>query len=238
MGFITAIQFGKEIWKLTERIDETMVAINSAMTYLAEQYTVNDMITENTRFLFLLESPHKNEVNYGVPVAGSSGIAMTKHLLGDAYGSLALGRLLLTNQQVEDSNPMLLRIGLMNSCPIPMQASAYEEEDQRKYDDFIALLEKIRGSMDKKRKGEQEQELLSIIVNMLRQRLLLWQDQSLVIVPCGRFAMAMWQLAKVSSAYWRVIEGVPHPSYGGFSQVRYQETVAIMKDCFSEVMQH
>ncbi len=212
--------------------------MNSVMTQLAEQYTVNDILTENTRIVFLLESPHKNEVQYGVPVAGKSGISMTKHLLGDTYGSLALGRVLLTNLQTATPNPLLLRIGLMNSCIIPMQASAYEEQDQRNHRDFITLLEKIRVGMDRSKKGEKEQDLLSMIVNMLRQRLLLWQNRSLVIVPCGRFATAMWQHANVSSKHWCVITGVPHPSYNGFSQLRYQEAVHTMMDYFREVMQH
>ena len=52
--------------------------------YNFNDYFVNDLIYEDTKILFVLESPHIYEVKNGYPVAGKSGKDMSKILVDDS----------------------------------------------------------------------------------------------------------------------------------------------------------
>lgn len=62
----------------------------------------DNLVLPSTRYIFVLESPHVEELKYGVPVAGRSGQSMTRiipstgsgHRFEEAF-DLPLGRLLL-----------------------------------------------------------------------------------------------------------------------------------------------
>ena len=58
---------------------------------LATRYLVNDYVTERTKVLFILESPHVQELKYGAPVSGPSGASMSRHLFGERFAHLPLG---------------------------------------------------------------------------------------------------------------------------------------------------
>ncbi|MGZ4112033.1 MAG: hypothetical protein ACXVP5_06290 [Tumebacillaceae bacterium] len=68
---------------------------------LAAGYRVPDLIEDESRFLFLLESPHVQELKFGAPVSGTSGISMTKHLFGEQFGKVAIGRLVKENIEAQ-----------------------------------------------------------------------------------------------------------------------------------------
>ncbi|MGB8955124.1 MAG: hypothetical protein WCC10_07105 [Tumebacillaceae bacterium] len=200
----------------------------SVFDELAKEYRVPDLVPEPCTFLFLLESPHVQELKHGAPVSGSSGISMTKHLFGDRFGKEPLG-IVVKNQRVD-------KVGLMNVCQIPMQAVAYgDEELKAKYAEFLAILERVRSTNNKMSYADSNwNDVQEILVENLRHRLGLLTERNLHVVPCGKFAQKFFRLADVQSPKWRVLEGVPHPSYNGWSKSEYAAAVNSLLEAFAE----
>ncbi|TCP59619.1 hypothetical protein EV586_101851 [Tumebacillus sp. BK434] len=203
---------------------------------LAKNYLVQDLITEQARFMFLLESPHVQELKIGAPVSGSSGASMTKHLYGEQYERFPLGVLLKKNRDDNLNRPSLNKVALMNVCQIPMQAAAYHDPEVRaRYGSFFQVLEGVRSANNKLIYSNQTwNEVQEIIVESLRKKLIKLQEHPLVVVPCGRFAQKFFRLAAVQSPLWQVIEGVPHPSYNGWSKSEYAGAVHVLKAEFAK----
>lgn len=210
------------------------VTLKDSLSQLAEQFTVSDIITPATKLIFVLESPHIQELKYGAPVSGSSGSTMTKHLFGDEYTKFPLGRLIKHNIDNEVHRPRLDALGLMNVCNVPMQGTAYGSSSLRQiHAETIRTMEYIRSNNQRDRYAqEQYNEGQAILVESLRHKLLKLQDRPLVFVPCGRFAQKFFRLADVKSSGWKVIQEIPHPSYNSWDKQRYQEAVAELKSVF------
>jgi hypothetical protein len=119
-------------------------------------------------------------------------------------------------------------IGLMNVCQIPMQGSAYNEQQFSEFEEFISKLEYLRTANQKETfKNDVINELQDVIVGDLKRRLHSIQNKQVVIVPCGRFAQKFVRLVRqeFTNNAWNVSEGVPHPSYNSWSRERYQEQI-------------
>ena len=194
---------------------------------LAKDYLVPDFVTDKTKFLFLLESPHVQELLHGAPVSGSSGASMSKYLFGEQYERLALGRIVKKNAVEQLSRPSIDKAGLMNVCQIPLQKAAYSEHDvQRSYAELFAIFASIRSANHKTAFQDPGWNAVQeILAESLRRKLERLRSQVLYIVPCGRFAQKFFRLAGVTSPSWSVIEGIPHPSYNGWSKSEYQPAV-------------
>ncbi len=67
---------------------------------------------KKVRTLFVLESPHTDELSMGYPVAGKTGKNMSRAILKD--DSVALGRLLY------EQNELVEEYGIFNSCQFPL----------------------------------------------------------------------------------------------------------------------
>jgi hypothetical protein len=185
---------------------------------IAAEYRVPDLLPDNARIVFLLESPHTQELLHGVPVAGLSGGSMAKHLLG-VSGKLGV---------VVKSDPERYGIGLMNVCPIPMQTNAYADTSVQPaaHGAFFPVLEGLRASRKKGLELSDWNELQALILDNLRTRLRALVDRSLLFVPCGAFAQKYFELADVRSPNWRIVPDVPHPSFNNWDKERYRETIA------------
>jgi hypothetical protein len=214
--------------------------IKEIFLQVAKQYQVKDLVTPSTRVIFLLESPHVHELKFGAPVCGSSGTSMTKHLFGDSIEKRPLGLLLLNEgieliQNHEDAPiqlslldhpkeaprpPWIHSIGLLNVCQIPMQRTAYGTSTVTKqYEEFFEALEGIRISNQKSLfRNSKWNWLQEVIIEHLSSRLVTLQEMPITWVPCGKFAQKFFRLAHVNSLNWRVIEGVPHPSYNSWDR--------------------
>jgi hypothetical protein len=203
---------------------------------LARNYLVQDIVTEHSEFLFLLESPHVQELKYGAPVSGSSGASMTKHLYGDKYEKYPLGILIKKNRDEHLNRPSLNKVGLMNVCQIPMQAAAYQDPGvHERYGEFFKVLEGVRSTNHKLVYPNPVWNVVQeIIVESLRKKLEKLTGRRLVIVPCGRFAQKFFRLAGVQSPLWQVIDGVPHPSYNGWSKSEYAAAIQRLKAEFAK----
>jgi len=199
----------------------------NAMEELAVDYTVNDIIAHTAKCIFVLESPHVQELKYGAPVAGLSGASMTKHLFGEEYLKFPLGLLVKKNVDEKVNRPTLNRIGLMNVCNIPMQGAAYRDlEVHRRRSEFLKLLESIRSKNNTSKYANESLNILQqIIVDRFVERLDALKDRSCTFIPCGKFAQKFFRLANVGSERWTIIDGVPHPSYNSWDREQYRNVV-------------
>jgi hypothetical protein len=219
---------------MREQTDDLKTYFRNIFNTLARQYFVEDILQAESRFLFLLESPHKQELIYGAPVCGSSGASMTRHLFGTAYEKYPLGIIVKKNRDEALNRPSLNKIALMNVCQIPLQGSAYAPELHPQYGPFFRILEAIRSANNQTRYPNAELNIVQeIIVDRLRRKLTALTDRELYIVPCGRFAQKFFALAGVSSPRWQIMHGVPHPSYNNWSKPSYAHAVQELVSAFT-----
>ncbi|MFL1906770.1 hypothetical protein [Plesiomonas shigelloides] len=156
------------------------------------EFQVGDLIYPNSNLLFILESPHKNEVKLGYPAAGDTGINMSKILFNI---NEPLGKLLTSDISLPIS------LSLMNCSMLPLQESCYEKLQLP--DDFIRFLgiHKIKGQSIFDLKNKIKQKLNSPIgkkaVNNFKNRLQNGIDISKCtkLVVCGVIAQCFFDEA-------------------------------------------
>jgi hypothetical protein len=206
----------------------------SVFQSLAENYEVKDILLPTSDCIFILESPHIQELKFGAPVSGSSGQTMTRHLFGEAYAKFPLGRLVKKNADEALNRPRLNRIGLINVCNIPMQSTAYPPEVRETYRSWLQALEQVRTANHKDQFGVDLLDAIqSELVDSLQTKLLKVQDRRCTIIPCGRFAQKFFRLAGVTSPNWVVIQGVPHPSYNSWDRPQYASVVRAVQNALN-----
>lgn len=205
--------------------------LSPALSRLAERFTVPDLVRDTSAGIFILESPHVQELRHGAPVAGPSGATMTRHLFGEPYARLPLGRIVKKNFEEGLGRPSLDRVGILNVCPVPMQRTAYPnaraaEENREVFD----ALEGLRQANAKTEYGDAAwREAQEWILEDFRRRLRGLVDRPCAVVPCGRFAQKFFRLADVRSPHWTVVEGIPHPSYNSWDRAEYRFAIERLK---------
>jgi len=203
---------------------------------LAVQFRVRDVVPSSATVLFLLESPHVQELKYGAPVCGASGAAMTRHLFGEEYGHLPLGILVGQKSEQRILDLPIQRVGLMNVCPIPMQRIAYGNSALADaHVQLLSILGNLRTAGGSPTYRDQDWSTVQeILVESLQKRLQALSNRPLLIVPCGRFAQKFFKLADVSSKQWTVLPDVPHPSYNNWSKPAYQSVITRLQRLFQQ----
>lgn len=200
---------------------------------IARTHLVPDIFPDRAAFLFILESPHIQELKFGAPVAGSSGLSMTKRLFRQTL-DLPLG--ILAKQELETTSPdeEIQKVALMNVCQIPLQASAYANSwVVEKYHEELPRLEEIRVANQKTTFRDQHVAAIQwVLANSLRKKLLKKTATPLYVVPCGRFAQKFFRLANVTSPHWQWLEGIPHPSYNNWHKPEYKNSVDRLVEIF------
>lgn len=200
---------------------------------LAARFYVDSFVTQSSKLVFVLESPHIQEVKYGAPVSGASGVTMAKHLFGSSYDK-PLGRLVKKNVDEQKGSPALDAVGLMNVCGIPMQQKAYNDRTvTARYSQFFDIMAGVRKNNHKdKFREESWNTLQEVILDRFRERLQAQTGHACTLVPCGRFAQKFFRLAGITSENWHVIDEVPHPSYNSWDRERYQPVIEEVKASF------
>ncbi|HET7657306.1 MAG TPA: hypothetical protein VFK37_03365 [Bacillales bacterium] len=200
---------------------------------LEKEFYVESWISEEARLIFILESPHIQELKYGAPVSGSSGATMSKHLFGDEYDK-PLGRLVLKNHKEHLRRPSLSVIGLMNICGVPMQRKAYgDHEATKNHGDFFDVLEAVRSNNQNDVYRDQNWNMMQdVILRRFQERLAKYLHHPCTMVPCGKFAQKFFRLANMRSDLWQVIDGVPHPSYNSWDRERYRSVIRQLQMAF------
>jgi hypothetical protein len=201
-----------------------------AFTYLQEHFSVQDLNLSSSSVVFILESPHKEELRNGVPVAGSSGKMMTKTIFQRRISD-PLGIMISSASQYVEYATSLSQIGLLNVSPIPLQASAYPEKVREQYDEFLSCLEKIRVNNSVNYQNKAWNVARDLVANSFKNRLAALNGRDITIIPCGRFALYHYRSTDSSEKGWKEIIGVPHPSRNQWYQEI--EPLRIMKSCVS-----
>lgn len=201
---------------------------------LKETYTVEHLISEHKKYLFVLESPHIDELVQGAPVSGLSGKAMSRVLLPGA-DKTAIG--IQLKEKPEHS------IGILNICTIPMQRTAYMHEkvttsyggfDIEKYADFFDILEKLRTETKTSYKAAERNDLQEMILHDFVHTLHSLENQDILLIPCGKTAEMFMKAANLDTDVWRILTGVPHPSFGNWHKSRYAEKIKEVKNAIEK----
>lgn len=168
-----------------------------------ETYIVKDIISsEKNKIVFILESPHNEEIINRYPVAGKSGIDMADFIkIGD--GKRSLGEIV----KLDDS----LGISILNICKVPLQPT-YKLDVE--YKELVDNLDKtIRngyknfGNHVKDKEFNDIEKLILDDFSTRYNKMVL--DKETLIVVCGEFAKAYFD--KIKSPKSKVVY-VPHPS--------------------------
>ena len=162
------------------------------------------------KFVFVLESPHKRELERKCPAAGTAGKAMAKFLLGN--NARALGEVIRDGGTGGE-------YGIVNVCRIPMQGSAYNKPLTAEQKEIVKQLERLRNPGLK----SVNQELYSEILEDLKNRLTKIGRQT-KIIPCGRFARKA-----LPAGLCGIAAEIPHPSFGNWHKARYKKALASLK---------
>ncbi|MGM0500944.1 MAG: hypothetical protein ACQERJ_00310 [Bacillota bacterium] len=196
------------------------------------KYQVEDVANSNLDYLFILESPHKAEIENGYPVAGSSGVEMTKFIYSrdceDAFGKL-----------VSDANNYkgvyngLEQFGIVNISPAPMQKSALQNTKLSAAEEkVISILEKLRVNYQAKTHQDEEwNQVKKLIIENLGARLgyILESCEPEYLIPCGKIAQNYLELVTIQNDLkikGQIISGIPHPSR---NQWRHYDTMDNLK---------
>jgi len=173
-----------------------------------KDYFVNDLVYEDSKVVFVLESPHTEEVKNGYPVAGKSGKDMSKVLFGldEAFGKL------IYEQRVKN-------IAIVNVCNYPLQKSAYKQTDISEIEKF----EKIRQN-PKLRKYDKEEinAVLKVMMDDFALRVAKHKDKKIVI--CGNFAQNCFENYLNADDFQNILY-VPHPSFNNWKKEKYQTVI-------------
>ncbi|MFP3725878.1 hypothetical protein U8V72_11810, partial [Priestia filamentosa] len=202
---------------------------------LKKKYKVNNLMDERTKVVFVLESPHVDELVNKAPVSGLSGKAMSK-VLYDNEEKEALGIKL----KKEFSSELVAgkgKIGVVNICSIPMQRTAYTNEKVKEiygdlniedYNEFFNILEKIRVNTKPTYKDENRRNMQEIVLNDFRNELEFMNNRELLFIPCGKTAEMFFKVADVKGVKWEVMHDQPHPSFGNWYKKKYASNVRNM----------
>ncbi len=172
-----------------------------------KNYFVDDLVYTNTEVLFVLESPHNEEVKMGYPVAGKSGRDMSKVLCAS---SEPFGKLIFEGK--------LSKVGIINISNYPLQKSAYNEDDA-----LLELFEKFRQN-PKLRKHDKLglNDVVSKMMDSFKSRLESHTDKKIVL--CGRFAQNAFDSLFHELNFKEVLR-VPHPSFNQWLRASNKEII-------------
>ena len=161
------------------------------------------------RFVFILESPHKEELKKKCPAAGTAGKAMARFILGDR--NTAFGTLLLQGQAGA-------AYAIVNVCQVPMQASAYSGLGAAQKA-LVARLQKMRNPELK----SIDAALYAAVLADLKARLGRVNPKA-KLIPCGKFARKAY-----TNIYGACPCDVPHPSFGNWHKKKYKAAMEQLK---------
>ncbi|MCU7197967.1 hypothetical protein [Turicibacter sanguinis] len=168
-----------------------------------------------SKYIFILESPHIDEINKGYVACGDSGKSMSKLLgLGDKK---SLGDL-LNEKKIHD-------ISVLNVSRVPLQAIGNKKiiRKERKIKVSKSVIEQIEKLREKYTKNNEAKfnkfsegnlnEFEEYLLNDFKERIekLVGDDGNKVIIVCGNFAKVYFNQIEKGLNYREVLY-VPHPS--------------------------
>lgn len=174
-------------------------------------FFVDDLLDEKTKVIFVLESPHTQEVKNGYPVAGKSGKDMSNVLFEDeSLKKISFGKLIYDKK--------ISGFGILNVSNIPLQKSAYKMQENEIFRDF----ELIRQNPSLRKKECSLNNTIRVFQTDFKNRLELHKDKKIVL--CGAFVQKVFKDIFSQSDFKNIIE-VPHPSFNNWSKQKYADKI-------------
>lgn len=167
--------------------------------------------------LLLLESPHRDELNAGVPLCGEAGRLARNFLSPGDPRADSLGRLLIELYAEGRTG-----IGVMNVSPVPLQLAAYDGHCASSLVSGIPwdVLKDARSgdaSRIDKLGDIAAQEASRLLLPSLTQRLSRVKfAQGATVAPAGKFAQRIWRSLATRPSLKEL--PVPHPSNGWWTR--------------------
>lgn len=173
-----------------------------------KNYFVDDLLYVDNEVIFVLESPHIQEVKNGYPVAGKSGVDMSKVLFSknEAFGKLVYEK-------------KITNIGILNVSNFPLQMSAYENISTCSE---MVYFEKIRQNPKLRKKINPINPIIQEMMENFKNRLSLHKDKKIVL--CGNFAQNSFDSVLNESDFKEVLR-VPHPSFNNWKKEKYKDVI-------------
>ena len=183
---------------------------------------------EALRTVLLCESPHHAEISHRHPLAGDSGVTVTRAFarnLNEFEGrEEPIGCLLYRDPQCVDADgqlpplinsPVLNSLGLMNVSLLPLDSATYCLGARRQYSELLCYFEAIKSKLEEKTLVQGVQFLRNLPVDHVRSQAYaaLRDDlihrlnqlgqiaQDVMVVPCGRVAKAFFDWATEDCNY-------------------------------------
>ncbi len=203
-----------------------------------EEYVVEDIRPRDCQernVVFLLESPHTQEVLRRHPLAGPSGTAVTNalaevfHVRPDEQ-AWPLGEILTIHPRevARALDARLMRVGVMEVSELPMQLSPYRCDHKRQFGEtLLRYLETIRkgpvSSADQVAEAPQLPARRSAgcaavqtaLVEDLQERIDEMGERA-YFVPCGRIARVFLQEAAPCCDHFQDMVAHPSPTHQGW----------------------
>lgn len=194
---------------LIEKLKEVKLGngrLSNRDTLYLKQYIVRDVpqcvdAFRDIKIVFLVESPHRKEIRDGHPLAGSSGLNVTKNLifspilhdtlitrkLNDNDRRTSIGRLVKGNK--------IPCLSIMNVSLLPLHKRAYDstEGSSNKMRTLWCALEEIKGKLEKSDERELDlcptsRDVYDVIVNDLACRIEKIARRQPKFIPFGNIA--------------------------------------------------
>ena len=178
-----------------------------------KDYFVDDLVDEDSEIIFVLESPHTDEIKNGYPVAGKSGKDMSKVLFGL---SEPFGKLLYEKK--------ITNIGILNVSNYPLQKSAYKNQNLQDLEFFELIRQNPK--LRKYDKNSINQTTKKIMLDF-KNRLSTCRDKKIVL--CGNFAQNAFDYWLDDKEFQEVLR-VPHPSFNNWTKIIYKQKIENLKD--------
>jgi len=171
-----------------------------------EKYIVEDITKPfNPKIIFILESPHNDEVKNGYPVAGRSGVDMAEFMrIGNEGKSLG---------EIAKSDTSF-GINIINVCKVPLQpTSGLEIEYKEIVDKLDGIIRTGYKSFGKHNKNKDFNDIEEIILRDFKDRYeKINSNNSTLIVICGEFSKTYFDALKKENKLKGKVIYVPHPS--------------------------
>lgn len=178
-----------------------------------KKYKIKDIICNDiSRYIFILESPHNDEVNIKNrhPVAGQSGIDMA-NFIGVGDGNISLGKYCKENKD--------RGISIINVSSAPLQKVTMLEKS---YKDLISKVDKLIRVGYKSYGNHRDDEINNIeqfILTDFKKRLNeLKVNEQTNIILCGKFAEIYYEKVNIEEIKENNILCVPHPARNQWSK--------------------
>ena len=180
-------------------------------------YRIDDIrpSTTHCNVVFVLESPHTQEICYGYPLAGTSGEDVTDALssvlrISNSDRGYSFGEILSGSLTERIGN--LSRIGVINVSQLPMQKRVYPERIHSSFKPLLKNFETLRRpkAIDASNRPAALQIKKMLICDL--QDRISCMPRDTYFAPLGKVASGYFDKANTPHPLQRSLLCVPHPS--------------------------